>query len=103
MAQDFFAAFGHDGIGTIGNDTTLSSADFDGINFIAIQALEKRTTTLKNENEELKSKFNQILSENIKMKEKMAKMEKDVEAFKALFTEYLGKEKSKVVKTVLKY
>jgi len=43
MAQEFFTAFGNDGIGTIGNDTTIASADFDGINFIAIQALEKRT------------------------------------------------------------
>jgi len=53
MAQDFYAAFGHDGIGTIGNDTTLSSADFDGINFIAIQALEKRTAELREENKKL--------------------------------------------------
>src|SRR6266849_3950027 len=31
MAQDFFAAFGHDGIGTIGTDTTITSTDMDGI------------------------------------------------------------------------
>jgi hypothetical protein len=43
MAQEFYAAFGNDGIGTVGNDTTIASADFDGINLIAIQALEKRT------------------------------------------------------------
>ncbi|MBK8943998.1 MAG: tail fiber domain-containing protein [Ignavibacteriae bacterium] len=43
MAQDFYSAFGNDGIGTIGTDTTISATDFDGINFIAIQALEKRT------------------------------------------------------------
>lgn len=47
MAQDFFDAFGYDGIGTIGNDTTIASADFDGINLIAIQALEKRTRMLE--------------------------------------------------------
>jgi hypothetical protein len=70
MAQDFFAAFGNDGIGTIGNDTTLSSADFDGINFIAIQALEKRTSQLQKENEQLRNKISQLenlvaaLSEN---------------------------------------
>ncbi len=60
MAQDFFAAFGHDGIGVIGCDTLLSSADFDGINFIAIQALEKRTKELKKENEELKMKNKEL-------------------------------------------
>jgi len=70
MAQDFFAAFGHDGIGTIGNDTTLASADFDGINFIAIQALEKRTSQLQKENQELRSRISELenlvttLSEN---------------------------------------
>ncbi len=47
MAQEWFAAFGHDGVGTIGNDTTLATADVDGIICIAIQALEKRTTELK--------------------------------------------------------
>jgi len=53
MAQDFYAAFGNDGIGTIGNDTTINQADFDGVNLVAIQALEKRTETLKTENERL--------------------------------------------------
>ncbi len=43
MAQEWFSAFGYDGIGTIGNDTTLASADVDGVLCIAIQALEKRT------------------------------------------------------------
>jgi len=52
MAQDFFAAFGKDKYGIIGTDTTINSADFDGINLIAIQALEKRTTQMKNEEQE---------------------------------------------------
>lgn len=43
MAQDFYTAFGNDGIGTIGNDTTINQADFDGVNLVAIQALVKRT------------------------------------------------------------
>jgi hypothetical protein len=61
MAQDFYAAFGKDKYGTIGNDTTINSADFAGVSFIAIQALEKRSSTqqqsisvLKKENAELK-------------------------------------------------
>lgn len=36
MAQDFYAAFGKDEYGTIGNDTTINQADFDGINFIGV-------------------------------------------------------------------
>ena len=47
MAQDFFAAFGHDEVGQIGTDTTINSGDMAGILMIAVQALEKRTAELK--------------------------------------------------------
>jgi hypothetical protein len=47
MAQDFFGAFGHDGVGQIGTDTTINSGDLAGILMIAVQALEKRTAELK--------------------------------------------------------
>ena len=47
MAQDFYAAFGHDGLGQIGSETTISSGDMAGILMIAVQALEKRTGELK--------------------------------------------------------
>ena len=46
MAQDFFAAFGRDGLGQIGSDTTINSGDMAGILMIAVQALEKRTAEL---------------------------------------------------------
>lgn len=60
MAQDFFAAFGKDDAGVIGNDTIINQADFDGVNLIAIQALEKRTATLQKENEELKARLEKL-------------------------------------------
>jgi hypothetical protein len=47
MAQDFFAAFGHDSVGKIGTDTTINSGDIAGILMIAVQALAKRTAELK--------------------------------------------------------
>jgi hypothetical protein len=47
MAQDFFAAFGHDGVGEIGSETTINSGDMAEILMIAVQALEKRTAELK--------------------------------------------------------
>ena len=47
MAQEFFAAFGHDGVGQIGTETTINSGDMAGILMIAVQALEKRTAELK--------------------------------------------------------
>lgn len=69
MAQDFYAAFGNDGIGTIGCDTLLPSADFDGINLIAIQALEKRTQVLKNQ-------VSILEEENSNLKIRVEKLEK---------------------------
>lgn len=42
MAQDFYAAFGKDQYGTVGTDTTINQADFDGVNLIAIQALVRK-------------------------------------------------------------
>jgi hypothetical protein len=53
MAQDFFAAFGHDGVGQIGTETTINSGDMAGILMTAVQALEKRTAELKETKAEL--------------------------------------------------
>ncbi|AHJ97154.1 tail fiber domain-containing protein [Hymenobacter swuensis] len=50
MAQDFYQAFGHDGVGRSGNKTTINQADFDGVNLIAIQALYRRVLLLEAEN-----------------------------------------------------
>lgn len=54
MAQDFFNAFGKDSYGDIGNDTTVSPLDLLGVNMAATKALEKRSTALAKENEQLK-------------------------------------------------
>lgn len=68
MAQDFYQAFQLDGIG---NDTTINTSDIDGINMVAIQALEKRTVQLQQENAQLKSQIEM-------MNQRMAAMEKIV-------------------------
>ncbi|MEO6287543.1 MAG: tail fiber domain-containing protein [Dyadobacter sp.] len=60
MAQDFFSVYGHDGLGTIGNDTTLNAADVDGVAFILLKALEKRTAELTNEIDHLKKQLAEI-------------------------------------------
>lgn len=54
MAQELFAAFGHDGIGTIGTDTTIATADIDGIMMIAIKELAIENGKLKAELDELR-------------------------------------------------
>jgi len=46
-AQEFFAAFGDDGVGTIGTETTINIGDMTGIMMVAIQALEQRTNNLE--------------------------------------------------------
>ncbi|MFQ5902090.1 MAG: tail fiber domain-containing protein, partial [Candidatus Binatia bacterium] len=53
VAQDFFAAFGNDGVGTIGTPTTINSGDMAGILMIAVQALERQNRDLKSRVEEL--------------------------------------------------
>ena len=83
MAQDFYAAFGKDSYGTVGNDTTINQADFEGVSFIAIQALERRTAAQAKEIEQLKA-------ENVKLKLQAAQyadLSKRLEAVEASLTE----------------
>lgn len=68
MAQDFFAAFGKDEVGTIGTPTTINSTDLAGILMLAVQALEKRSTDLQKDNETLRSE-NQTLEDRLKAQE----------------------------------
>ncbi len=63
MAQDFFAAFGHDEVGTIGTPTTLTSGDIDGILILAMKAVEKRTAELRHVNELLKAAVEELRAE----------------------------------------
>lgn len=60
MGQDFYKAFGKDDLGVIGCDTLINQQDFLGVNFIAIQALEKRTVKLNGENTKLISEINEL-------------------------------------------
>ncbi|MEP6674762.1 MAG: tail fiber domain-containing protein [Ferruginibacter sp.] len=66
MAQDFHNAFGHDAIGTIGNDSLINQADFLGVSFTAILALEKRTEKIEQQQQKLADlkKENEILTVN---------------------------------------
>ncbi len=74
MAQDFYAAFGNDSYGTIGNDTTINQADMEGVSFVAIQALERRTqeqaneiAALRKENAMLRSQSQQVAELNVRL------------------------------------
>jgi hypothetical protein len=71
MAQDFYAAFGNDGVGTVGNDTTINQADMDGVSFVAIQALELRTTQMLKRIAELEAQNKSLNSEKEVLKAEM--------------------------------
>ncbi len=78
MAQDFYKAFGHDDLGEIGCDTLINQQDFLGVNLIAIQALEKRTTDLQNE----LSKAMEIISLQLKRIEMLEEKNKNLSTLK---------------------
>jgi trimeric autotransporter adhesin len=78
MAQDFYAAFGNDGVGEIGSETTISSGDMAGILMIAVQALEKRTTELKQKQAQiavLQSKVDQVEAKHAYFETVVARLE----------------------------
>ena len=62
MAQEFYAAFGKDKIGVIGNDTTINQADMEGVCLIAIQGLIKENETLKKQLIKLQADNNRLQS-----------------------------------------
>jgi regulator of replication initiation timing len=104
MAQDFFAAFGNDGRGVIGTDTTIASTDLAGINFTAIQALVKRTEELRQKDQQLEQKTREMeallekleaqRSENEKLKTQLSNQQAEDEKLKADMTEQQNETKA---------
>ncbi len=85
MAQDFFAAFGHDGIGTIGTETTITSTDMDGILMVAAQALERRTSRQEKRTTEQgkrilrqSKEMNALRAENADLKARLERLERRI-------------------------
>jgi len=96
MAQDIYHYFGNDGVGTVGCDTLLASADMDGIMMIAIKALIKRTEQLKTENAKLVASNKIIEAENKVLKkdkelvaERLSKLEEVVNGLIENKTEFV--------------
>ena len=91
MAQDFFAAFGHDGVGQIGSETTINSGDMAGILMSAVQALEKRTAELTQKEAQRTAELQQkeaqmvvLASQVEELKAKLASVETVVTRLEAL-------------------
>jgi hypothetical protein len=57
VAQEFFAAFGYDGVGTVGTPTTINSGDVEGILMIAVQALRRKNDAFQAEDAELRARI----------------------------------------------
>lgn len=73
MAQDFYSAFGNDGVAQIGTDTTLSVIDLHGVAYLAIQGLEHRTA---NTNDRLKK----LEQENAALRQELEALKEAVKA-----------------------
>src|SRR5262249_23235254 len=76
LAPDFFAAFGHDGMGTIGTPTTITSGDLDGILMVASQALEKRTSAHAKRARKQQEEIDSLRSENADLKARLEALER---------------------------
>ncbi|MCF3109748.1 tail fiber domain-containing protein [Niabella sp. CC-SYL272] len=78
MAQEFHSLFGNDGVGTVGNDTTIASADIDGVMMIALQALTKQTEALENrirQTETLQNQVKQLAGANQQLQKRVQQLE----------------------------
>ena len=80
MAQDFYAAFGKDDVGTIGNDTTINQADMAGVTFAAVQALVKKVEELTKQNEQLAIQNCGLKAELQKTNAELQKTKTDVDS-----------------------
>lgn len=75
MAQEFYAAYGRDYYGSIGNATTLQSADVDGVLFILVKALKNRNEALQAENEALNNRLNALEARYNALEERLESLE----------------------------
>jgi hypothetical protein len=74
MGQEFFAAFGHDGVGTIGSPTTLTSSDMAGILMSAVQALEKHGAAQRQD-------LDALSAENAEPKARLERLERTLTGY----------------------
>ncbi len=60
VAQEFYAAFGHDCVGLSGDSVSINSGDMAGVMMIAIQTLEREKEQMKAENAALKARLSKL-------------------------------------------
>jgi trimeric autotransporter adhesin len=74
MAQDWQRAFGFSS-----DDTTINMGDFDGVNLAAVQALERRTAELQQENAALRSQLAELQQQNAAVHAQLTELLRRVE------------------------
>lgn len=73
MAQDFYAAFGTDAMGTIGSPTTVNTNDMAGVTFSALQQLAKENDDLKERNAETERQLETLSDQINELRARMGK------------------------------
>ncbi len=96
MAQEFFKAFGQDRYGAIGNDTTISQADFMGINLVAIQALDKQLKIQKLKVKNLEDELEQQKIMYAAQQKELDNLKTEFAAFKQAMASFINKENRNV-------
>lgn len=77
MAQEFYRAFGSDGVGYVGTDTTIVSQDIEGVNLTAIKALVIRTDELRAAFEKIKELEQRIIDKDSQIEDLRVKISKE--------------------------
>ncbi len=75
MAQEFYNAFGNDGVGKIGSDTLINSADIDGVMMIGLQALEKRSSIWQKQSNQLLQDNEVLKTDNQRLQKRLTEIE----------------------------
>jgi hypothetical protein len=70
MAQDFQRAFG-----LTSDSTSINMSDLDGVNLAAVQALERRTTALREENAKLTGEVAELREETAELRKRLDRLE----------------------------
>ncbi len=78
MAQEFYAAFGNDGIGTIGTETTINTGDMAGILMIAVQTLEKQNAQQAEQIAQQGAEMKRLMAESAEFKARLARLDQIV-------------------------
>ncbi|MBS1791795.1 MAG: tail fiber domain-containing protein [Acidobacteria bacterium] len=84
MAQDFYAAFGKDEIGTIGTPTTINSGDLSGVMLSAIQELSIENEAMKAEAGNRRAEISSQQKQLEALQQQLSAQRQQIAALKAL-------------------